>query len=316
MSKLIMHECIQEGNGEYHGCRVGDKYELISLNHTNVSGRYCIRALKDINGFIPKGTIGGVVDSPEVLSPYGESWIFEGATAIEGAKVLDNAILSGRALVLGSTIRNSAIVRDSIVRENSTVRGGAMVIYNSIVQRSTIEGFATIDLSDVSGSHVAGSSRAYQGAKLIGANLRDQAQVSCEIVNSTIGGEVILDMPRLEINGCTITDMKQLMVLDNPFGNGSSWPVIYQDGKALFRALGGMTENMTEAIGRIYNLFSPPLDEARRTQRELVVALFEAFYKKADSYLRFVNSNQGYLAEAARKGMVITTDTVTDIITD
>lgn len=99
MSKLIMHECVQEGNGEYHGCRVGDKYELISLSHTNVSGRYCIRALKDINGFIPKGTIGGVVDSPEVLSPYGESWIFEDATAIEGAKVLEHAFLSGRALV-------------------------------------------------------------------------------------------------------------------------------------------------------------------------------------------------------------------------
>lgn len=307
MSKLIMHECIQEGNGEYHGCRVGDKYELISLNHTNVSGRYCIRALKDINGFIPKGTIGGVVDSPEVLSPEGESWIFEDATAIEGAKVLDNAYLSGRALVQGSTIRNSAAVIDSIVRENSTVRGSSMVVNQSIVQRSTIEGFAEVNSSDVSSSHVAGSSRAYRGAMLIRANLRDQAQVSCKIVNSTIGGEVILDIPRLEINGCTINSMKQFMVLANPY-DGSSWPVVFQDGKVLFRALGGMTENMTEAIGYIYNLFSPPLDEARRTQRELVVALFEAFYKKADNYLRYANSNQGYLAEAIHKGMVITTD--------
>lgn len=306
MSKLIT-QSIQEGNGEWHGCRVGDKYELISLNHTNVSGRYCIRALKDINSFIPKGTIGGVVDSPEVLSPYGESWIFEDATAIEGAKVLDNAYLSGRALAQGSTIRNSAAVIDSIVRENSTVQGSSMVVNQSIVQRSTIEGFAEVNSSDVSSSHVAGSSRAYRGAMLVRANLRDRAQVSCKIVNSTIGGEVILDIPRSEINGCTITDMKQFMVFDNPY-DATCWPVVYQDGKVLFRALGGMTENMAEAVGHIYNLFSPPLDEARRTQRELVVALFEAFYKKADSYLRFVNSNQGYLDEAARKGMVITTD--------
>ena len=197
---------------------------------------------------------------------------------------------------------------DSIVREDSTVQGSAMVVNQSIVQRSTIEGFAEVNSSDVSSSHVAGSSRAYRGAMLIRANLRDRAQVSCKIVNSTIGGDVILDIPRLEINGCTINSMKQFMVLDNPFGNGSSWPAVFQDGKVLFHALGGMTENMTEAIGYIYNLFSPPLDEARRTQRELVVALFEAFYKKADSYLRYVNSNQGYLAEAIHKGGVITTD--------
>lgn len=312
MSKLIMHECIQEGNGEYHGCRVGDKYELISLNHTNISGRYCIRALKDINGFILKGTIGGVVDSPEVLSSEGESWIFEDATAIEGAKVLDNAYLSGRALVQGSTIRNSAAVIDSIVRENSTVQGSSMVVNQSIVQRSTIEGMSEINSSDVSDSHVSGASRAYRGAQLIRAILSGAAQVSCKLVNAIISGDVILDLPRLEINGCTITDMKQLMVLDNPFGNGASWPVIYQDGKVLFRASGGMTENVTEAIGHIYTMFSPPLDEVHRTQRELVVALFEAFYKKADSYLRCVNSNQGYLAEAAQKGAVVTTDIITD----
>lgn len=307
MSKLIMHECIQEGNGEYHGCRVGDKYELISLNHTNVSGRYCIRALKDINGFIPKGTIGGVVDSPEVLSPYGESWIFEDATAIEGAKVLEHAFLSGRALVQGSTIRNSASVIDSIVREDSMVQGSAMVVNQSIVQRSTIEGFAEVNSSDVSSSHVAGSSRAYRGAMLIRANLRDRAQVSCKIVNSTIGGEVILDIPRLEINGCTINSMKQFVVLANPY-DGSSWPVVFQDGKVLFKALGGMTENMTEAVGHIYNLFSPPVNESHATQRELIVELFEAFYEKAENYLRYANSNQGYVDEAIHKGIIVSKD--------
>mgnify|MGYP000846533124 CR=1 FL=1 len=159
----------------------------------------------------------------------------------------------------------------------------------------------------MSGCRVSGVSRAYRGATLIQSTLKDSAQVSCDLVNATVGGEVILDMPRLEISGCTITSMKQFMVLDNPY-DATCWPVIYQDGKVLFRALRGMTDNMTEAVGYIYNLFSPPLDEASKTQRELVVALFEAFYKKADSYLRFVNSNQGYLDEAARKGMVITTD--------
>jgi hypothetical protein len=302
-----MHECIQEGNGEYHGCRVGDKYELISFNHTNVSGRYCIRALKDINGFIPKGTIGGVVDSPEVLSPEGESWIFEDATAIEGAKVLDNAYLLGRALVQGSTIRNSASVIDSIVREDSMVQGSAMVVNQSIVQRSTIEGFAEVNSSDVSSSHVAGSSRAYRGAMLIRANLRDQAQVSCKIVNSTIGGEVILDIPRLEINGCTINSMKQFMVLANPY-DGSSWPVVFQDGKVLFKALGGMTENMAEAVGHIYNLFSPPIEESQTIRRKLVVELFEAFYMKAENYLRYTNSNQGYIDEAIHKGIIVSKD--------
>lgn len=307
MSKLILHQHVQEGNGEWHGCRVGDKYELISLNHTNVSGRYCIRALKDINGFIPKGTIGGIVDSPEVLSPCGESWIFEDATAIEGARVLDHAFLSGRALVQGSTVQGSASVIDSIVRENSTIQGSAMVVSQSVVQRSTVEGMSEINSSDVSNSHVSGAPRAYRGAQLIRTIMSGTAQVSCKLVDAVIGGEVILDLPRLEISGCTITSIKQFMVLDNPY-DATCWPVIYQDGKVLFQALRGMTDNMTEAVGYIYNLFSPPLDEARKTQRELVVALFEAFYKKADSYLRFVNSNQGYLDEAARKGMVITTD--------
>lgn len=311
MSKLIIHQHVQEGNGEWHGCRMGDKYEMISLNHTNVSGRYCIRALKDISPAIPKGTIGGIVDSPEVLSPYGESWIFEDATAIEGARIWDNASISGYALVQGSTVRGSASVIDSIVRENSTVQGRAEVVNRSIVQRSTIEGMSEINSSNVSSSQVSGATRAYRGAKLIRTIMSGSAQVSCDLVNAVIGGEVVLDLPRLEINGCTITDMKQFMVLDNPY-DATCWPVIYQDGKVLFRALGGMTENMTEAVGYIYNLFSPPLDEARRTQRELVVALFEAFYKKADSYLRYVNSNQGYLAETAHKGMVITADVITD----
>lgn len=142
MSKLILHQHVQEGNGGWHGCRVGDKYELISLNHTNVSGRYCIRALKDINGFIPKGTIGGIVDSPEVLSPCGESWIFEDATTIEGARIWDNAFISGHALVQGSTVKGSASVIDSIVRGSSTVQGSSMVVNQSVVQRSTIEGMS------------------------------------------------------------------------------------------------------------------------------------------------------------------------------
>lgn len=101
-----------------------------------------------------------------------------------------------------------------------------------------------------------------------------------------------------------LLNMKQLMVLDNPFGNSSSWPVVYQDGKVLFKALGGMVENKAEAVGRIYNLFR----EYPTAQRELAVELFEAFYTKAENYLRYANSNQGYIDEAVHKGIIVSKD--------
>lgn len=299
----MIGEDIQRGNGLLDGAKIGDKYELLSCDHTPRTGQYRIRALKDITGGVKKGDIGGYVDSEDVLSPEGECWIFDDSLAVEGAKVLGNASVSGRSHVRGSTIQDDAfVVQSSVVRNNSVIKERGAITNYAVIDNSTVGGESVVGGADVTSSTLDDICYAGQTAFLVGAKITGDARVFCRVVNATIGGkEVELHNPELQIEECTITSMRQFMVLQNPYGNSSCWPVVYQDGKVFFKSSRTkegkvMTDDIEYALRYIDALFQPA-NEVQGKEKEYIMALFRAYYENARNYLMHVNSTNDTLID-------------------
>lgn len=299
----MIGEDIQRGNGLLDGIKIGDKYELLSCDHTPRTGQYRIRALKDITSGVKKGDIGGYVDSENVLSAEGECWIFDDSLAAEGAKVLGNASVSGRSCIRGSTIQDEAfVVQSSIVRNGSVIKEKGAITNYSVIDKSTIGEESVVAGADVTGSTLDGICYAGPTAFLVGAKLTGDARVFCRVVNATIGGEEVeLHNPELQIEECTITSMRQFMVLQNPYGNSTCWPVVYQDGKVFFKSSRTkegkvITDDIEHALRYIDALFQPA-NEVQGKEKEHVMALFRAYYENARNYLIYVNSTNDTLID-------------------
>lgn len=294
----MIGEDIQRGNGILDGFEVGGKYELISCKHTSKSGQYRIRALKDVNRSVKKGDIGGYVDSENVLSPEGECWIFDDSFALQGSVITGNASVSGRSHVRGSTVQDDAfIVQGSVVRNGSVIKGKAAITNSAMIDRSTIGDETVVAGADITGSTLDDICYAGPAARLIGAKVTGDARVFCRVVNATIGGEgVELHNPELQIEDCTITSMKQFMILQNPYGNSSCWPVVYQDGKIVYKGIHGTTTDIAEALRYVEALFQPT-NEVQGREKELILALFKVFYENARNYLIHVNSTNDVLVD-------------------
>lgn len=294
---------IQRGNGLLDGAKIGDKYQLLSCDHTPITGRYRIKALKNITSGVKKGDIGGYVDGEDVLSAEGECWIFDDSLAVEGAKVLGNASVSGRSCIRGSTIQDEAfVVQSSIVRNGSVIKGRGVITNYSVIDRSTIGEESIVAGADVAGSILDSICYAGPTAFLVGAKLTGDARVFCRVVNATIGGEgVELHNPELQIEECAITSMRQFMVLQNPYGNSSCWPVVYQDGKVFFKSSRTkegkvITDDIEHALRYVDALFQPA-NEVQGKEKEHIMALFRAYYENARNYLMHVNSTNDTLID-------------------
>lgn len=299
----MIGEDIQRGNGILDGFEVGGKYELISCKHTPRSGQYRIRALKDVNDNVKKGTIGGYVDSENVLSPEGECWIFDDSLAVQGSVITGNASVSGRSHVRGSTVQDDAfIVQGSVVRNGSIIKDRGAITNSAVIDNSTVGGDSVVGGADVTGSTLDDICYAGPTAFLAGAKITGDARVFCRVVNATIGGEgVELHNPELQIEECTITSMKQFMVLQNPYGNSSCWPAVYQDGKVFFKSSRTkegkvVTDDIDHALRYIDALFQPT-NEVQGEEKEHVMVLFRNYYENARNYLMHVNSTNDVLVD-------------------
>lgn len=299
----MIGEDIQRGNGPLDGYKVGDKYKLISCDHTHRTGQYRIKALKKITNGVNKGDIGGYVDSENVLSAEGECWVYDDSFAVEGSTITGNASVSGKSCVRGSTIQDDAfVVQSSIVRNNSVIKEKGAITNYAVIDNSTIAGEVVVGGADITGSTLEDLCYAGQNAFLVGAKLKGDARVFCRVINATIGGEgVELHNPELKIEHCTITSMRQFMLLQNPYGNSSCWPVVYQDGKVFFkssRTKDGklMTDDIEHALRYVDALFQP-VDDVRAREKELIVSMFRAYYENARNYLMHVNSTNDTLID-------------------
>ena len=67
------------------------KYEITDFAHPKYPWLHRIRALIDVNEKVPKGSLGGYVQSENNLSQEGECWIYDQAICCEEATVEEEA---------------------------------------------------------------------------------------------------------------------------------------------------------------------------------------------------------------------------------
>ena len=134
------------------------KYELINKTKTE-HGQilYRIRALKDFND-VKKGNIGGFVENYNVLSQYGNCWIYDNAV-VEGDRLLikDNAQIRNKAEILESEIfgnviisGNTTVLGGAVIKDNVEISGKVRISATCIISDNVkISGEAQIDGNDI-----------------------------------------------------------------------------------------------------------------------------------------------------------------------
>lgn len=109
------------------------KYELISEPGRSY---FRVRAIRDF-GNVKAGELGGLVDSPEVLSHEGSCWIGGHAIVSCGARVTDDAIVTGNALVSGKvTLAGKVHVKGWVQLQGQDVAlSGALSLYADMPEK-------------------------------------------------------------------------------------------------------------------------------------------------------------------------------------
>jgi hypothetical protein len=105
-----------------------DKYTLLPDDTKVVEGRtlYRIKALREVCSGVPKGTLGGYIESLANLSQYGDAWVYGTALVYENAEVYGDAQVYRNAVVCG----NAQVCGDAQVYGNAVVYGNAQVCGN------------------------------------------------------------------------------------------------------------------------------------------------------------------------------------------
>ena len=116
------------------------KYEITDFAHPKYPWLHRIRALIDVNEKVPKGSLGGYVQSESNLSQEGECWIYnqaiccEDAVAEERAGMFDGSIACGAALLTG----------DAVMYERAMADGNCCIRSGEIKEEAQVTGYAII----------------------------------------------------------------------------------------------------------------------------------------------------------------------------
>lgn len=116
------------------------KYKITDIVHPAYPKLHRIQALRDVNGTVKEGDLGGYVQREWNLSQSGISWIYEDAICEDLARVQEDASLrhhakaSGKSFIAGTTeatdysqIRGYAYVKDALIKDRAIVCGEAVV---------------------------------------------------------------------------------------------------------------------------------------------------------------------------------------------
>lgn len=132
------------------------KYELLdeTIKKSGVA-MHRIRALRDVNSWVKKDSLGGFVESESNLSHDGECWVGpnayvnRGAVISENAEVRAGAIVTGKAKVYGNAEvwgEHTWVGNNAQVFDNAKVGGGVVVTGNAKVHgNSELVGYVKID---------------------------------------------------------------------------------------------------------------------------------------------------------------------------
>ena len=117
-----------------------NKYKITAIEHPQYPWLHRIQALIDVNEKVPKGTIGGFVDSITNLSQGGGGWIYDDAICCEGglvreeAEIYDDSMVRGTAVVAGKArIYNHAVAKDSCYISSGEIKDDAVIAGKAII---------------------------------------------------------------------------------------------------------------------------------------------------------------------------------------
>ena len=118
-----------------------NKYKITAIEHPQYPWLHRIQALIDVNEKVPKGTIGGFVDSITNLSQGGGCWIYDDAICCENGEVKEEA-----ALYDGSLVRGYAVVTgDTTFYDRAVAKRDCYICGGEIKENAIISGKAFID---------------------------------------------------------------------------------------------------------------------------------------------------------------------------
>ena len=117
-----------------------NKYKITAIEYPQYPWLHRIQALIDVNEKVPKGTIGGFVDSITNLSQGGGCWIYDDAICCEGglvreeAEIYDDSMVRGTAVVAGKArIYNHAVAKDSCYISSGEIKDDAVIAGKAII---------------------------------------------------------------------------------------------------------------------------------------------------------------------------------------
>lgn len=116
------------------------KYEITDFTHPKYPWLHRIRALIDVNEKVPKGSLGGYVQSENNLSQEGECWIYDQAICCENAVVEEKAGLFDGSIACGyARLKGNAVMYDrAMADEHCYIQSG------EIKDDAQITGYALI----------------------------------------------------------------------------------------------------------------------------------------------------------------------------
>ena len=184
------------------------KYEITDIAHEKYPFLHRIRALRDIDGKVKAGDLGGFVESENNLSfePGDDAWIFDDAIACgngyvdKGSKLYGNAVVCGNAYISqGSALSDQARAEDDAYIRDSDLCGHARASAHSMILDSPNTGKRPI-LSEnciVYGT-VMGDVRVMGSAVVLGDERIDNDTPDTLVLNGQ-GRSVIRDPSRDEL---------------------------------------------------------------------------------------------------------------------
>lgn len=113
---------------------------------------------------IPKGELGGWIESERNLSQEGNCWISS------GSKVWDNALITGNAYVgCGNRIKGNVIIKDNAKCHNSLIEDNAIIANNSVIKNSFIK-----DNVEIFGNSIVNDSNIFENVWVEDALIKNE----------------------------------------------------------------------------------------------------------------------------------------------
>ena len=151
-----------------HPAQPNKKYEITDIAHPVYPELHRIRALRQVSGDVPYGTLGGFVQSEANLSQeQDDAWLYDDSISRDEANVCgdaqlhDRAVVQDLALVGGSstmydnaTACDNAIITGGCIRNDALVCGNARVRENAATHIAPVVTGQSVVMGDLSGSVV------------------------------------------------------------------------------------------------------------------------------------------------------------------